>query len=214
MLTVACVWVSANVPYRLVYVQRLRSMVERWMDRPYRFVCLTDRPWRVPDVATIPVPTPQPLAGWWSKVELFNRAHAFGDRVLYLDLDTLIVAPLAPLIDYPSPFALVPHAGTFTGKDGKTIVPRFNSSVMVWDRGVPDRLHAAWTPAVAERLWGDQDWIGERMPQADTMPAAWFPRLSDLHGEPPPPEARVVLAKKPKCEQAAQRWPWVREVWA
>lgn len=217
MLTVACVRVKANVPYPLHYVTRLQAMVARHLRRPHRFACLTDRPWELPPtIASVPIGSTAHLPGWWAKVELFNPAHALGDRVLYLDLDTLIVADLDPIVDYPSPFALVPHAGTFRGRDGLAVVPRFNSSVMVWDAGVPDHLFTDWRRAVAHRLWGDQDWIGEQHPQADTMPLEWFPRISELtngHEFVVPSATKVILVKKPKNEEAAARWPAVREAW-
>src|SRR5688500_17668854 len=107
MTTVACVWVDGHVPFTADYVTRLRAMVARWMDRPYEFVCLTDRPYQIPTVDTIPVPPPiLAIKGWWSKIQLFNPAMPFTGRVLYLDLDTLIVGALAPILDFPSPFAL------------------------------------------------------------------------------------------------------------
>lgn len=214
-LTVACVWVDANVPYSLDYVTRLESMTRRFAGRAFRFVCLTDRPWLLPaHIAGIPIARPARLAGWWSKLELFNPAHAFAGRVLYLDLDTLIVDSLARVIDYPSAFALAPHAGTFEGRHGKTVVKRFNSSVMVWNAGSCDALYADWRRDVADRLWGDQDWIGERRPDAAAMPADWFPRLSSIKSPPYPGDAAVILCKKPKNVEAAARWPWFAEAWA
>ncbi len=213
MTTVACVWVQGHVPYSVDYVARLAGMVQRWMDRPYRFCCLTDRPRKVPKgVEAIEVPSPQPLFGWWSKVRLFDARH-FAGRVLYLDLDTLIVNALAPVLDFPAPFALVPHAGDFNGRNGLSVVKRFNSSVMVWDSGVTARLYDAWTPSVARRLHGDQDWAGEQMPNAATMPLEWVPRISALRNDGPSCDAKVVLAKSPKNHIAAKRWPWVKDIW-
>ncbi len=213
MTTVCCVWVHANVPYSAEYVTRLEAMVARWMDgRPYRFVCLTDRPWELRG-HTIPIACPAPLKGWWSKVRLFDLALPLCGRVLYLDLDTLVVGPLAPILDLASPFALAPAGGTFEGKDGLTTVRRFNSSVMVWDSGANYSLFDEWTPSVAARLWGDQDWIGEQMPYADAMPAEWFPRISELGQEPPSADAKVVLCKKPKNEVAAKQLAWAEKAW-
>jgi len=212
--TVLCVWVKAQVDYSDEYVYRLQTMVARWMDdRPYRFVCLTDRPWEIRGIDTIPIPAPRPLKGWWSKVRCFDAALRLSGRVLYLDLDTLVVGPLSEILDYPSRFALVPPGGTFEGKGPLKTVRRFNSSVMVWDNGVNHRLFDDWTPSVAMRLWGDQDWIGEQYPIADAMPSEWFPRISELGDEPPAVDAKVVLVKTPKNEEAAKRWPWVDAVW-
>jgi hypothetical protein len=214
MTTVCCVWVHGHVPYSAEYVYRLEAMVKKWMDhRKYRFVCLTDRPWELGAIDTIPIANPSPLKGWWSKVRCFDSDLRLMGRVLYLDLDTLIVGPLADVLDQASTFALAPSGGTFEGKGPLKVVKRFNSSVMVWDEGVNYQLFDDWTPSVAARLWGDQDWIGEQMPQADTMPAAWFPRISELGKEPPSLDAKVVLVKTPKNEEAAKRWPWFEKAW-
>ena len=217
MTTVACVWVQGHVPYPREYVTRLAAMVAQHLTRPYTFVCLTDQPAALPaGIVPVRIPSPAGLKGWWSKLELFNPAHALAiaGRVLYLDLDTLIVGPLEDLLDVPAPFALAPHGGTFTGKDGLAVVPRFNSSVMVWDAGACDALYTAWRPAVAARLWGDQDWIGEVWSDAYAMSAPWFPRLSSIGAAGViPPAARVILAKKPKNLEAAARWPWFASRW-
>ncbi len=161
-------------------------------------------------------PIPPPLfniKGWWSKIHLFSPVSALAGRVLYLDLDTLVVGPLGPILDFPAPFALIPDAGSFKPQDGKKVVKRFNSSVMVWDAGCNRALFDAWTPAVAARLWGDQDWIGQQMPDAAKMPLEWFPRLSQVTGPPFAEAAKVILAKKPKNHIAAERLPWFRPLW-
>jgi hypothetical protein len=225
MLTVACVWVNGHLPYKVEYVERLHAMARRWISRPFTFVCLTDQPHLVPaGVTAIEIPNPNPLKGWWSKVELF-RAGRFTGRVLYLDLDSLIVDPLDVVIDYPAAFALAPHAGTFNGKGGLHVVKAFNSSVMVWDAGTQDYLHTDWTPAVAAMLWGDQDWIGTMAHTAKAMPLEWFPRLSESMIDAtsatgkkwiwngPPSGAKVVLCKKPKNSIAAAMVPEFAEAW-
>lgn len=214
-LTVACVWVKGHVPYPVEYVKRLASMVARHLDRPYKFVCLTDGPDRVPSgVEPIHIKNPRPLDGWWSKVQLFNPKHGLTGRVLYLDLDTLVVKPLDPIVDFPASFALVPHSGRFNGRDGHAVVKRFNSSVMVFDAGVTHRLYEEWSPEVADRLHGDQDWIGEQYPEAWTMPLPWFPRVAEVGPEGRiPAEAKVVLVKTPKNILAAKKWPWFNREW-
>jgi hypothetical protein len=216
-VTILCVWVHGHVPFTADYVTRLASMVQRHMDRPCRFVCLCDKPYqlaRTEGIEKIQIPKPdKSVFGWWSKLSVFDPSHGFTGRMLYLDLDTLVVKSLAPILDYPSPFALIPDAGNFQGRGALAVVKRFNSSVMVWDAGVNAQLWEEWSPAVAKSLWGDQDWISEQMPQADTMPAEWFPRLSELHGQEPGKDAKVVLVKKPKNSEAVKLHPWVAEAW-
>lgn len=213
-LTVACVWVKANVPYGVEYVVNLRAMVAKHLARDHRFVCFTDRPAYLPtgmEAETIALPTGVP--GWWAKVLLFNAKRTLRDRVLYLDLDTLVVSALDPIADYPAPFALIPDAGTFKPRTAHRVIKRFNSSVMVWSVGAVESLYDDFTGDVVDRLWGDQDWIGEHTPDAATMPLAWFPRLSELRDRQPGPDAKVVLVKKPKTHIAADLYPWVKQAW-
>ena len=215
MLIVASVFVRGEYPYTAEYVDRLYRMVHRHIDRPFRSVCLTDQPDEIPQ-GIEPVHI-EKLPGFapWSKLELFNPARGFTGRVLYLDLDSLIVAPLAELIDTPTPFVITSDPIGRTGRDafGRRIVRRFNSSVMAWDGGTQTHLWERWTPHVAERLSGDQDWIGESFPEARIWPRDWFPRISELNGQPPTAPAKIVFCKVPKQVIAAARWPWVSEAW-
>ncbi len=221
MTTVACLYVQGEYPYTVEYVSRLRAMVARWIDRPFRFVCLTDQPQAMPsDVEAVTI---QKLHGfaYWSKLELFNPIRNWSGRVLYLDLDTLIVSSLAPILDVKAQFAItddpvsmVPIVKRPGNKDafGRDIVRRFNSSVMVWDGGTHTNLYADWRPEVADRLSGDQDFIGERLPTAHAMPRRWFPRISEI-GLSATHDAKVVLVKKPKNAEAAKLYPWVAQAW-
>jgi hypothetical protein len=213
-VTVACVLVHGHIAFSTDYVARLYSMVTRHMDRPFRFVCLTDRPQArmPPGVEAIRVSLPPKLKGWWAKVNLW-KPGLFEGRVLYLDLDVLVVSSLAPVVDFPARMALVPDgAPNFQGRGAQKVVKRYNSSVMAWDAEVGTNLYSDWKPKIAGRLWGDQDWIGEQMPNEETFPPEWFPRLSATR-PPWPDEAKVILCKCPKNHDAARQWPWFKEAW-
>jgi hypothetical protein len=215
-LTVVCVWVDGHVPYTPDYVVKLRAMCRRWIRRPFRFVCLTDRPHKLPqDFETIRINYDKKLKGWWAKVALFDKRTEFIGRVLYLDLDTLVFDPLDEIIDYPAQFALAPHAGDFNGKDGLAVVKRFNSSVMVWDAGTQNHLfeNFCFDLSIPKRLWGDQDWIGEQCPHAAAMPTEWFPRMSEFAWPNVPKAAKVILCKKPKNTLASKLLTGFAEAW-
>ena len=215
MITIACVWVQGHVPFSAQYVEKLHRMAWRWAKEPFEFVCLTDQPEKLsPTIRTIKIKLPKGMKGWWAKVELFNPAHELKGRILSLDLDTLIVAPLTPIINYPARFALAPDgAPNFKGGGGLKVVKRFNSSVMLFTAGEQSDIYTQFNKAVTKRLWGDQDWIGELYPKAVAMPKEWFPRISE--GSPPEWKkgTKVVLCKKPKNELAAKQWPWFKEMW-
>lgn len=225
MVTFACVWVQGNVPYDAEYVKRLRSGVERLYAGKHRFVCLTDRPRELLGVETVTIrPTPG-IPGWWSKIEFFNPKNGLEGRVVCLDLDVLPVYDLESVVDYDSSFAMVPDSGSFQGRGNLKVVKRYNTSVMVFDAGPRvHMLHKLWKPDVARRLWGDQDYVGQMLPNEDVMPLMWFPRLSELTISPEATgldavaflrerEARVVLSKKPKNREAAESMPWFRDLW-
>lgn len=216
-LVVACVLVRGHVDFTSEYVVKLRNMARRSLPE-HRFVCLTDQAaYLPPDLETIQVKKLEGFA-WWTKLELFNPKHKIlqSGRVAYFDLDVLVVDQLQPVIDFAPGFCLAPHAGDFNGKGEKKVVKAYNSSVMVWDGGTMNDLYVDWRPDVTHRLWGDQDWIGERKPGMSIMPIEWFPRLSQIASgnvEYYMEKAKVVLCKKPKNLDAAKMWPWFKKAW-
>lgn len=223
-VTVVCVWVRGPVAYSAEYVVRLERMVRRYLARPFRFVCLTDRPELVPaSIETIAIASPSEDIpangrGYWTKLQVFNAGHGLEGRILYLDLDTIVVAPLDPIVDFPATLALtadafvVERAHLNRDRYGRLLVRRFNGSVMVWDAGTHAELYTRWTIGDTERLSTDQDWIGEQATDAKGMNLAWFPRISQVR-PPWPPEAIVVLVKKPKNHEAIVRWPELDQWW-
>lgn len=222
MTTVACLFVRGEYPYTPEYVTRLYAMVKRHLSRPFRFVCLTDHPWLF-TAPVMPIEVTR-LAGfaYWTKLELFNPTRDWSGRMLYLDLDTLIVADLDPIVDAPADFAITADPWTPRSKPrdkhGREIIRRFNSSVMVWEGGTQTHLYEDWRPSIAKQLSGDQDWIGLNDPEAYALPREWFPRLSECVSDKTgfvgwPGAAKVVLSKVPKNHIAAEQWPWFEQVW-
>lgn len=232
-LTVTCVWVKGPYPYTAEYVIRLRKMVARHLTRPHRFVCLTDAPEALPlNLETVRIPSmaslvPRNGVGYWNKLRLFDPRMNWYGRMLYIDLDSIVVAPLDPIVDFPASLALttdafvVERAHLDRDRFNRRLVRRFNSSVIVWDGGLHTDLWTRWTPAIAEQLSTDQDWIGEQAEHAVGMPLAWFPRAGRL---PPidtphgvgldiPTNAIVLFVKKPKGHAAVEKWPGLEPLW-
>ncbi|MHB2169962.1 hypothetical protein [Alsobacter sp. R-9] len=119
MLTVACVLRSGG-EYLPHHVVRLREGVRRWLEQPFRFVCLADTP--IPEVNCVLLRHDWPR--WWAKLELF-RPGVLSGRVLYLDLDTDIVGPLDDLVDGHR-FTVLRNFWTETGT-------RIGSGLMAWN---------------------------------------------------------------------------------
>ena len=139
MLTVACVeWGNYQGRGR-DYVARLQAMAARHLTVPHEFRCIR------PDAVT------GDLDGWWNKVLLF-RPGLFKGRVLYLDLDTIVVGTLDELVRHKG----LLHLDEWGWKEKV-----YGSGVMVWDAGEHEEIYSRFTPAVAARLRGDQDWMTE-----------------------------------------------------
>lgn len=128
MLTVLCVLRSGG-EYRPEHVVALRDGVRAHLPVPHEFVCLSDAV--VHGVWTYPLRYGWP--GWWSKMEAF-QPHRFKGRVLYMDLDTVIVGDLSDLAAYSGQFAML---SDFLRPE------RPASGVMAWDAGC-EQARAIW----------------------------------------------------------------------
>lgn len=106
MLNVVCVLRSGG-EYTPEHVVALRDGVAAHLPLPHRFVCLTDFPREDGCIAGVPAaPVAHDWPGWWAKMDLF-RPGLFTGRVLYLDLDTVIVGDLSDLACYGGDFGIV-----------------------------------------------------------------------------------------------------------
>ncbi len=214
MLIIACV--KQGDKFGPEYPTRLYEGVQRHLSLEHEFICFTDNP--VPGVPCRPLPAP--LAGWWSKLGLFQPGvFEKGDRVLYFDLDTLIVDSIDDIAGYTGPFAVLRD---FYHADHQ------QSSVMAWPVTEIGSAVMAWTPHEAAYLiwnhwWhqgcpvtprGDQAWIEKMMPKAEKWQDLFPGRMVsfkvhcklgvpdgasviNFHGYPRPHECRG----------------WVEEIW-
>lgn len=135
------------------YVRKLREGVERHLTLPHRFVTLTEA--HIPDG----------VRGWWSKLCMFRPETLEqlgigpGERMFYLDLDTVIVGNIDDIAGYDGPFAGL--ADMFQAN-------RFNSGVMSWTSGEADGIWRSWDRCGRPdwAVTGDQAWIDQVMPDA------------------------------------------------
>ncbi len=74
-------------------------MCRRHLPLPFEFVCLTDHPRNLSKEIIQKGAEKPALDGWWNKIRLFDRS-LFSDEFLFLDLDTIILKDLTPLIEF------------------------------------------------------------------------------------------------------------------
>lgn len=192
MLTIAMVQTGNYVGRGAEYVAKLADGIDRHMPHgvPYRCVCLTDDPSTLPK-GVVAKAVPEGLQGWWNKVALFKQGmFEPGERVLYFDLDTIILGDIADIAAYSGRFAILHD---FLNPE------HMGSSVMAWEAGALDHIWTTWDKAGRPSFdpRGDQFWIETMQPEADywqdMLPGAFvsFKRDCWLRGSIPP-DARVL----------------------
>jgi hypothetical protein len=187
-LTVVCV--KCRPLYTYTDVNRLYKMVEKNLRGKHKFVCFTD------DAEGLKCQSktlPAGVNGWWAKLSLF-RSGILQGKVLYIDLDSIILDSLDFVMDYKGHFGILrdflyPHG-------------MYNSSVMIWDREFP-HIWENWLKAgKPSREWGDQAWIREQMPAADLLqdyfPGKFLSWKADCIKSIPDGAVLVTFHGKPK----------------
>lgn len=196
------------------YVNILSDMVRRNMpqDTAWRFVCLTDNPEGLnPEIKVMHLP--DDLKGWWGKLYLFKRGlFPDGSRMIFLDLDTLILGSIEKIIGYTGDMAILrdfyqPQRGA--------------PGVILWRSGFGYEIWDEWESCGRpENPLGDLGWIeglnqGRFTKQLD--------RLQDLypgsfvsykvHCKPYPPDGAVVVCFHglPRPHDVSKTW--VGTIW-
>ncbi len=208
MLHVVCI--RAGEAFSPAYVVNLKDMVVRNLEGgfPGRFVCFTDQPNELPP-AIDTRPLPAQLPGWWSKLALFRPGlFTDGDRVLFLDLDTLITGSIDKLAAYDGDFAILrdfyrPHG--------------LQSSVMAWRAGRRAEIWKSFAAAGCpmDDPGGDQAWIERasspsKLDRLQVLFPEMFVSYKQCNGIPERASV-VVFHGTPKPHEITTGW--VPQVW-
>lgn len=215
MLTVCTVQYGNYCRQGARYVNNLFSMVDRHLGgQPYRRICFTDSSFEIcPSIDCQELP--HNVKGWWNKLYLFSPSlFDKGDRVLYFDLDTVILQSIELLADCKSDFAILRDFGRPKG---------LGSGVMLWEAGKVNEIWEQWCAedrpilsggdqafieVVAHRKWGHR--IGAHRILQDLFPGMFASFKWQCEGGPGN-HSVVCFHGKPKphdCET-----PWVAAEW-
>jgi len=208
-----------NPNYDERWVERLGNMVRRRLNVPHEFVCLSNTDIRVPGCRVISLK--HNLPGWWSKLEIFREYLPIRQgKVLYLDLDVIIVGDLMPLLQYDNDITI---CDTFVREDEKDIrgLHRgYNSSVMVFKHPTKARIFKKFIKR--KDYWmmkyrGDQDYLKAMFPRFGKFPQGWIKKLGMCKDGKDSivvdNNMKVMLCMPEKNIQAAHRYPLVHELW-
>lgn len=199
MLTVACVEHGDYLKRGRQYVENLRSMVSRNLDRAHDFVCLTDDPTRHPGIKCQWLPSREKdgLTGWWAKLYLFSPGR-FQGRVLYLDLDCVITGSLDELSKCK---------GIIHLKEWGWTKNCYGSGVMAWDGGEHPEIWDKYTSEAPHTFEGDQNYI-QHVSEWPALPVP--PTLCSYryHAKKTPPKGSVVCSMhgSPKPHEITDGW--------
>lgn len=211
-----------NYDYSIEHVKRLRSMVDRHLAMPHRFVLATDELQHDVDMPLTSIPNELlRLGARWAKLALFapDAGRRYGDRVLYVDLDTVICGSLDDCLtrdDFRIAAATVQAPGM-----------HYNSSLLLMDAGARPQVWTRFDPAKAEELCrsngygaSDQFWIASVLGPGE---ATWHKKhgvyqFRDVMeaGKPLPDNARVVMFPgpfDPSMVELHSTFPWIGEHW-
>ena len=154
--------------YPADYVNRLYSMISRQMSSNFTLYCLTDdSEGFFPQIRPLPI-LDSTLTGWGHKLSLFkDDFHGLSGDLLYMDLDVVVTGKLDDFFTYkPGSFLIT--------KDLKT--GAYNSSVFRYTVGSQPQIWQSFLEdpeAVTKIYHGDQDWITEKVKNAELWPEQW-----------------------------------------
>jgi hypothetical protein len=141
MLTVVSwMWKAKPVRYPVIMWNTLRSMVERHLHVPHRFVVITDDPSGLdPRIEVVP-DWPDPPPRCYRRLRMFSpeMRGILGPRFLHIDVDCAIVDDITPLVERDEP--LVIYKLDFKGS-GRSL---FNPTLMLMDAGARADIWNAW----------------------------------------------------------------------
>lgn len=216
-------------------VAKLAAGVRRNLKQPYRMFCMTDDVGREP---VRDVPYRQILdhhltaiRGCYARLRMFDPQWQFlreikpGERIVCIDLDTVITGELDPLFDRPEPFVIMQkgNASNPCPMNGALMMIRAGAHPEVWN----DFSVEAGEKVPFHEFPDDQGWIWHKVPDA----AGWkcgpesgvyvfrkpgwpsFDREMKSGRDDLPVGARLVTFSGGRSPEKYKHLDWVKENW-
>ena len=152
--------------YPAEYVNRLYAMVQKNLDIPHQFHCLTEQSSGIDSkvhILSLPITS---YEGWWIKLMLFQQDF-FGlqGRIIYLDLDLVITGNIDFLAEDNVGLSIIENWSRNRMWNSSVMSFRIGSLQFVWDRFALESFEE-----VKMRYNGDQEWIFHCIPEAHIYP--------------------------------------------
>ena len=113
------------------YVNKLYNSIKRNTTIPINFICYTEDPTGVECETREFL---EPLPYWWYIIGLFNPAHGFKNKTIYLDLDTVITGNIDHILTLEEDFATLRDFYRPNGLQTAYIMWEPEWGAFIWDR--------------------------------------------------------------------------------
>lgn len=219
------------IGYRSVFspdtVYALKAMLDRHYHKPHRLICVTDEPDALPGIETIPLwdwgggiksPIGRSYPSCYRRLRVFapDAGEMFGDRLVSIDLDTVIVGDVTPLFDRPEDFVIW-NSSDFPKQQycGSLWMLRTGTRPQVYTEFKPETSPAqSWR---AGYRGSDQAWINYMIPNeamwTKTDGVVSYRKDVAKSGNRLPPDTRIVNfhGKHDPWGKHMRDISWVRE---
>jgi len=192
-------------------IARLRNNVDKYMDRPYTFYCLTN--YEGNDLPAERIPLKHQWPGWWAKMEL-HRSDMPEGRTLYLDQDLYVVDSLQPMLDYEGDLVMFNNRIT-KKQDG--MVLRYQAGIMLFTPGKFSFLYDMMKENdeyFMKHYRGDQDVMGRFAPDQPTFPDHWMIKSTTALRLKQKPHELIIVTGQPKeisFREIPNKVKWIQE---
>lgn len=205
--------------YTAAHVNALAAMVRSHYDRPHRFVCVTDDPVGLGDgIEDVPYvnlfpqlqsPHGPHMPSCYARLIAWapEARELFGERMVLIDLDVVLLRTVAPLWDRPEDVVL--YRDPYRPEQA-------NGSMVLLRAGARPDVLADFDPARSPQLakargfrGSDQAWLSYKLPDAprwDTFDGVYSYK-AHVRGKGLPADARmVVFHGDPKPWNVSEHW--------
>lgn len=221
--------------YGVEYVNKLFAAISKNTKTGFKFHCYTDNASGLDKKIVVHDLPYKHLEGWWNKLYLFSDEIGIpnGERIFYVDLDTLITRNIDALMSVKSSKITVLKDFMFGIAKLTTTV---GSGLMSWNHGSHTNIWNAFIadPEAAVEMMtphGDQAWVEHMVPESrraywqDLFPGKvvsfkldcgnGLPQTAAVvcyHGIPSIPDSAIKPTKTGRFNFPAQ--PWVMDYWS
>ena len=212
--------------YNAEYVNKLYRAVKRNTTLKFKFHCFTENEEGIhEDIFIHKLPHFNNVHGWWYKLYFFSKDIKINGRILFLDLDTLIVGNIDHYLKYDSGFVVLRDLWARGNNVGSAIMSfEVGKHTQIWETFIKDpfgemkKIHPH----------GDQKIIQAYEPNRkywqDIFPNEIVSFKSDCRGGLPKNAKIVCFHGKPSIPEAINKTtmvqgfvinptPWIKEYW-